>query len=46
MKLNKAINTNDPKVREATKKIFRELCFLNGINPENMADIDNQSALG
>ncbi|MBR6173551.1 MAG: hypothetical protein IKQ49_10360 [Eubacterium sp.] len=45
-KLNKAINTNDPKVREATKKIFRELCFLNGINPENMADIDNQSALG
>ena len=40
------INTNDQNVRDEMKKIFRELCFLNGINPENMADIDNKSALG
>ncbi|MCR4656831.1 MAG: hypothetical protein K5770_11465 [Lachnospiraceae bacterium] len=40
------IDTNDPKVREEIRKVFRELCFLNGINPENMADIDNKSALG
>ena len=40
------IDTNDPKVREETKRIFRELCFLNGINPENMADIDNKTIFG
>ncbi len=40
------IDTNDPGVREEIRKVFRELCFLNGINPENMADIDNKSALG
>ena len=45
-KLTDEIDVNDPKVREEIKKIFRELCFLNGINPENMADIDNTSALG
>ena len=45
-KLTDEIDVNDPKVREEMKKIFRELCFLNGINPENMADIDNTSALG
>jgi len=40
------IDTNDPKVREEIRKIFRELCFLNGINPETMADIDNDSVFG
>ena len=45
-KLNKAIDTNDPKVREETKRIFRQLCFLNGLNPENMAEIDSKSVFG
>ena len=45
-KPNTAIDTNDPKVREETKRIFRELCFLNGINPETMGDIDNKTILG
>ena len=45
-KKGKAIDTDDPKVKEETKKIFRELCFLNGINPENMADIDNKTIFG
>ena len=40
------INTNDQEVREEMKKIFRELCFLNGINPETMGDIDNKTVLG
>ncbi len=43
---NTAIDTNDPKVRKETKRIFRELCFLNGINPETMGDIDNKTILG
>lgn len=45
-KPNTAIDTNDPKVREETKRVFRELCFLNGINPETMGDIDNKTILG
>ncbi len=44
--LKDAINTNDPRVREEIKRIFRELCFLNGINPENMAEIDNRTIFG
>lgn len=28
------------------KKLFRELCFLNGINPENMSEIDSMSIFG
>ena len=43
--LDTKINTDDPKVREETRRVFRQLCFLNGINPENMADIDNTSIL-
>ena len=46
IKLKKEIDTNDPKVREETKRIFRQLCFLNGINPENLADIDSKSVFG
>lgn len=46
IKSTKEIDTNDPKVREETRRIFRQLCFLNGINPENMAEIDSKNMFG
>lgn len=43
---NDNIKDFEEEVREEMKKIFRELCFLNGINPETMGDIDNKTVLG
>ena len=31
------INIADSETKSLVKKIFREMCFLNGINPENLS---------
>lgn len=36
-KVSSDINIADSETKSLVKKIFRELCFLNGINPENLS---------
>jgi hypothetical protein len=43
---SKKINVVDEKTLAQIKDIFRQLCFLNGINPEIMAGTGVASILG
>ena len=43
---SKDINVADKKTLSLIKKIFRQLCFLNGVNPEIMAKISDKTILG
>ncbi len=36
-KISSNINIADSETKSLVKKIFREMCFLNGINPENLS---------
>ena len=45
-KKNAPIDPDTPEMKAETKKIFRELCFLNGVNPVNMSSIDSGSVFG
>ena len=44
--MNTAINVADEKTLGHIKKIFRQLCYLNGVDPEKMIEIGAKSAIG